>query len=130
MTFESPRIVLVVEDEPNIVTVIRQTLRGMLAEVISAESGEIGLEKARSVRPDLILLDLALPGMSGWDLLEELKAEGLDIPVVIVTAHGDSKTALQASEAGACEFLTKPFKPAELRRVVAEHVFPDASRIA
>ncbi|NNC73956.1 MAG: response regulator [Acidimicrobiia bacterium] len=128
MIFESPRIVLVIEDQPNIINVIKKSLMGMLTEVITAPTGEIGVEKARTVDPDLILLDLALPGMSGWEVLETLKAEGRDVPVVIVTAHGDSATALRASEAGAQEFLTKPFLPAELRRVVSDHVFPDASR--
>jgi len=124
MTLPSPRVVLVIEDEANIVNVIEHSLVGMYVEVVSAENGEAGVELAAQLQPDLILLDLALPGMSGWEVLDAVRAtpHGATVPVVVVTAHGDSATAVQARESGANEFLSKPFLPTELRRLVERFV--------
>lgn len=124
MTLQSPRVVLVIEDESNIVNVIEHSLVGMYIEVVSAENGETGVELAAQLQPDLILLDLALPGITGWEVLEEVRAtpHGATVPVVVVTAHGDSATAVQARESGANEFLSKPFLPTELRRLVEKFV--------
>lgn len=120
MTLPSPRVVLVIEDEANIINVIEHSLEDMYVEVVSAPDGETGVKLAAQIQPDMILLDLALPGMTGWEVLEEVRAtpHGATTPVVIVTAHGDSATAVQARESGANEFLSKPFLPTELRRLV------------
>ena len=126
---ESPRIVLVVEDVPNIVNIIKRALNGTLTQVASAFDGETGLEKARQMRPDLILLDLGLPGITGWGVISTLREEGLHMPVVVVTASDDPETARRAAEAGVAELLGKPFDPAELRSIVARYAFPESSPI-
>ena len=131
MSLQPPRVVLVIEDEANIASVIRQSLAGLLVEVIVAETGEKGVEMAAQVAPHLILLDLALPEMSGWEALRQIRStpHGADVPVAIVTAHGDSETAVEAQSAGADEFLTKPFQPSELRRVVELLLRPTDSAV-
>ena len=128
MTVQTPQVILVVEDELNIVNVIKHSLAGMYVEVIVADNGERGVELAAQVEPHLILLDLALPAMSGWEALRLIRAtpHGASVPVVIVTAHGDSATAVEAREAGADEFLTKPFQPKELRNLVERLLLPVA----
>jgi CheY-like chemotaxis protein len=118
----------VIEDEPKIVRVISETLAGARYEVVSAADGPAGLASLQAQRPALVLLDLALPGMDGWEVLErirQLEAPESHTPVVIVTAHGDSGTAVEALHRGADGFLAKPFQPTDLRRVVKEHVDVD-----
>lgn len=124
MTLQPPRVILVIEDEANIVTVIKQSLRDMFVEVVAAWDGETGVEMAARIEPDLILLDLALPGMNGWEALVAIRQtpQGASVPVVVVTAHGDSETAVKARESGADAFVTKPFLPSELRRVVDRYL--------
>jgi CheY-like chemotaxis protein len=120
MTMQSPRVVLVIEDQANIVAVIKQSLRDMFVEIVAVEDGEAGVEQVAQLEPDLVLLDLALPGISGWEALQAIRETpyGASLPVVVVTAHGDSETAVRARESGANAFITKPFLPSELRRVV------------
>lgn len=114
-----------IEDEPKIVRVISETLVGAPCEVVSAADGPAGLASLQAQRPALVLLDLALPGMDGWEVLEHIRqseAPESRTPVVIVTAHGDSSTAVEARERGADGFLAKPFQPSDLRRVVEEQL--------
>ena len=122
MTLQVPRVVLLIEDEANIVTLIEQSLVGMNIDVVSAGSGEAGVQQAADLEPDLVLLDLSLPLMNGWDALVQIRrtSHGATVPVVLVTAHGDSETAVRAREAGVDALITKPFLPAELRRVVEQ----------
>ena len=124
---ESRALVLVIEDESRILRVIDGTLSTDAIEVVTAMDGASGLAMLRERRPDLVLLDLALPGIDGWQVLAEIRAEaGPDeLPVVIVTAQGDSATALEARGLGANDFVSKPFRPAELRRIVGTYVFGD-----
>lgn len=121
------KIVLVIDDVKTVLQLIRFSLTDHPVDVVTALDGATGLELAREISPDLLLLDLALPGMDGWEVLEELRADPVtaDVPVVIVTAHGDSDTAARAREAGTIGFISKPFRPAELRRVI-EGLFGDS----
>ncbi|MDH3605686.1 MAG: response regulator [Acidimicrobiia bacterium] len=123
------KVVLVVDDVPSIVQLIRGALADQAVDLVAAADGQTGLDLARSLVPDLILLDLALPVMDGWDVLAALKADDTTapVPVVIVTAHGDSDSASRARELGASAFIAKPFRPAELRRIIAKMFEPLAA---
>ena len=113
-------VVLVVDDEQ----LNRKLLRTLLGidgiDVIEAEDGESGLALARSENPDLILLDLQLPGMSGLEALRALKADGSsrDTPVVILSAGSLEEDGEGFREAGAAGLLLKPFSREELARTV------------
>lgn len=118
------KVVLVVDDVQTVVQFIRGALAGYSVDVVTAPDGESGLELARELVPDLVLLDLALPGLTGWEVLSALRAEPATshVPVVIVTAHGESGSASRARDLGADGFIAKPFRPAELRRAIQEHL--------
>lgn len=114
------KVVLVIDDVKSVLQLIRGSLVDHPVDVFTAIDGASGLALAREMTPDLVLLDLALPVMDGWEVLEALRANPATakVPVVIVTAHGDSNTAARARDAGADGFISKPFRPAELRRVI------------
>ena len=122
--FEPLHVILVVEDDPVVFWVIRDALEGMPVEVLSAPDGKTGLELVSQVKPALVLLDLGLPEMNGWEVISRIRdaADETDLPVVIVTADGDFTNALDARRLGANGFIAKPFHPAELRRIVDEHI--------
>ena len=106
-------LVLVVEDEAGIADIlVAYLLRdGLRAEV--ARSGEEALEMFRRLRPDLVLLDIRLPGMDGLDVLRVLRAEGT-VPVLMVTAHAEDVDKLLALRMGADDYIVKPFSPPEV----------------
>ncbi|HXE53409.1 MAG TPA: ATP-binding protein, partial [Tepidisphaeraceae bacterium] len=119
-TGSGAHLVLVVDDEPD----MRRFLVSALAKdhtVIQAADGLAGLELARAKKPDLVLLDLMLPGMDGLDVCKALKsdAETKNIKVVLLTARVDEQSKLTALERGADDFLTKPFSTAELQTRLA-----------
>lgn len=116
------KLVLVIDDVASVLQLIRAALTGYPVDVLTAVDGGSGLALAREVKPDLVLLDLALPVMDGWQVLSALRADPAtaEVPVVIVTAHGDSNAASRAREVGASAFISKPFRPAELRRVIGK----------
>ena len=118
------KTVLVIDDVESLLHLIRGALAGCSVDLITAVDGGSGLELARELVPDLVLLDLALPVMNGWEVLEHLQQDRdlAHVPVVIVTAHGDSASAAQARAMGAVGFLSKPFRPAELRRIIDQHL--------
>lgn len=122
------RTVLSIEDTPGIRRLIRMTLEYDGFEVIEAADGHEGLELARSKRPDLILMDVRMPGMSGVEACKKLSADAdlSKIPVVMLTtadADGDMQTGL---DAGARAYLTKPFQPIALIELV--HALIDDAR--
>src|SRR5690606_724771 len=93
--------------------------------VRSAESGEEALDLIQAAPPHILIVDHKLPGMTGLELLERVRARSLDTLVIVVTAYASIETAVQATKSGAYDFLAKPFTPAELRKVVgkaAEHI--------
>ena len=114
------RVVLVVEDEESILELLRYNLEKAEYAVIPAGSGEEGLSLARRRRPDLILLDLMLPGMDGLEVCRALKKspETEHIPVVMLTARGEEADIVAGLELGADDYLTKPFSP----RVLLAHI--------
>ncbi|HET9085610.1 MAG TPA: response regulator transcription factor [Candidatus Limnocylindrales bacterium] len=107
------RTILVVDDEPRIVELARDYLEHAGFRVITANDGRAALDAARRNHPDLIVLDLGLPGLDGLDVTRELRRDG-SIPIVMVTARDDELDKLLGLELGADDYLTKPFSPREL----------------
>ena len=106
--------VLVVEDNANLAFGLTRSLESEGYEVESAEDGVRGFEMARSTNPDLVVLDLMLPGMDGYTILKKLRAEGKDVPVLILTARGEEADKVFGFRLGADDYVTKPFSLREL----------------
>lgn len=108
--------ILVVDDEPEIVALVAYHLAKAGYRVSTAASGQDALELARRERPSLVVLDLMLPGMSGFDLLEQLRSDDStrDIAVLMLTARREEPDRIRGLSLGADDYLTKPFSPAEL----------------
>jgi two-component system alkaline phosphatase synthesis response regulator PhoP len=107
------KTILVVDDEPNIVQVIRDYLERAGYRVRVARDGRSALEHAHTEPPDLIILDLGLPGMDGLDVTRELRKSS-NAPIIMVTARGEESDKLVGLELGADDYVTKPFSPKEL----------------
>jgi CheY-like chemotaxis protein len=116
-----PPTVLVCDDEAVLRALISAAL-GSDYEVVEARDGDQALEQASAHRPDLIILDMMMPGRSGLDILPQLRADPhlSTTPVVMLTARTQEADREAAAAAGADRFLAKPFSPLELSRVVAE----------
>lgn len=112
--------VLIVEDEPSLLKFLSQNLALRGWDVVVATDGERGLCEARESHPDLIMLDLMLPVLSGWEMLRQLGREGLleSVPVIVVTAASREEDEWRARNLGATDYLVKPFGvPEMLRRI-------------
>jgi len=105
--------VLIVEDEPSYVQALQVALRAEGFEVLAALDGKDGLERFRATRPDVLLLDLMLPGLSGLDVLREVRRLS-DLPVIVVSAKGAEADIVSALELGADDYVTKPYSAREL----------------
>ena len=105
--------ILVVDDEPQIRRVMRATLSGLHYEVVDARSGEEALVTFRREMPDLVLLDLNMPGMGGLDTCRELRAFS-EVPVIILSVRNSEQDKVAALDAGADDYVTKPFGMQEL----------------
>jgi DNA-binding response OmpR family regulator len=111
--------ILVVDDEPTLVATLKYNLEREGYEVVTASDGESGLEAARAKRPDLVILDLMLPGMSGLEVCRSLRRES-SAPVLMLTARGTETDKVVGLELGADDYVTKPFSmPEVLARVRA-----------
>jgi two-component system, OmpR family, phosphate regulon response regulator PhoB len=112
--------VLVVDDEPDVLLLCRLNLQQRGHEVLEAPEGTRALELARERHPDVIVLDLMLPGIDGYDVLESLKQDEQtsDIPVLVLTAKSLHADRERSHGLGASKFLTKPFLPSELCELV------------
>ena len=110
---------LIVDDERNIRLTLRTALQGLAADVREAADGERGLEEVARREPDVVLLDLRMPGLDGLDVLRRLRREHPAVRVVVITAHGTVDAAVEAMKLGAADFLQKPFEPSQVRSVVA-----------
>ena len=106
--------VLIVEDEKNIVDILRFNLQREGYATLEAYDGEDGLHKAQTENPDLILLDVMLPKMNGFDLCRTLRDQGNNVPVIILTAREEETDKVLGLEIGADDYITKPFSMREL----------------
>jgi len=108
-----PQRVLVVDDEPHIVELVRYNLSQEGYEVFVAGDGETALAKARTERPDLIVLDLMLPGLDGLEVFRRMRAAA-DVPVIMLTARGQETDRIVGLDLGADDYVAKPFSPREV----------------
>ena len=108
------RRILIIEDESNIRELISYNLKNNNYEVLQAEDGLQGLEMIVTGNPDLILLDLMLPGMNGLDICKDLREHGSKIPIIILTAKNEDIDKVMGLEFGADDYMTKPFNVHEL----------------
>ena len=106
--------ILVVDDEPNIVDILRFNLQREGYEVVAAYDGQEGLDKARSEGPDLILLDVMLPMMDGFQVCEELRKSDRLTPIIMLTAREEERDRVMGLELGADDYVVKPFSVREL----------------
>ena len=130
------RTVLVVDDEPEIVRILRDYLERAGFAVVTATDGAAAVELARRRRPDLVLLDLSLPSLDGLDVARALRRER-ELPIIMITARSEETDRVAGLELGADDYVAKPFSPREvvarvravLRRVDAAAVPADVVRI-
>ena len=107
-----PRI-LIVDDEPEILRLVRDYVGSTGFEVTTATSGDEAVMRARTEPPDLVVLDLGLPGLDGLDVARALRRDG-DLPIIMLTARADEADKVVGLELGADDYVTKPFSPREL----------------
>lgn len=112
--------ILVVDDEPHVRMTLKQVLEDDGYQVTTAESGPVALDHLDDHPCDLVLLDVRMPGLDGFEVLERLNEKRPELPVVIVTAHGTVDQAVEAVREGADNFVHKPFSPEQIRSVVAQ----------
>jgi CheY-like chemotaxis protein len=120
--------VLVVDDEPDVLLLCRLNLEQRGHEFLEAADGGMALELARERQPGVIVLDLMLPGISGYDVLEALQRDGdtSGIPILVLTAKSLRADRERSHGMGASAFLTKPFLPAELCEMVESLLVPES----
>jgi two-component system KDP operon response regulator KdpE len=111
-------LILVVDDEPSIVRLVRTKLQADGYAVITAERGEKALEVLEDERPDLVVLDLMMPGIDGFETLRRIRVRS-QVPVIMLTARAGDADRLRGFQGGADDYLTKPFNPDELSARVA-----------
>ncbi len=110
--------VLIIEDEKNMVWALTNALKQDGYQIESVLRGDQALEAIESHNPDLVLLDIKLPGMDGISVLSAIRSAGNDVPVIMMTAHGTLDTAIQAIKLGATDYLSKPFELEEMKITV------------
>jgi DNA-binding NtrC family response regulator len=112
--------ILIVDDEPNVRLTYRAALETEGLEVREASNGRTALREMDAREFDLVILDMRMPEVGGLELLERMRAERIQTPVVIITAYGDIPHAVRAMKLGAIDFLAKPLTPEALRSIVRE----------
>jgi DNA-binding response OmpR family regulator len=106
--------ILLVEDEPALVRGLSDALRGAGFDVTTATDGQSGLDTALRGETDLILLDVMLPNVNGYEICREVRAHGLDVPIVMLTSKGQEADIILGLDLGADDYITKPFRVGEL----------------
>lgn len=109
--------ILIIDDEENVLLIVKQAFHGH-CEVLTATSGEVGLELIKKEKPSLVFLDIAMPGISGIKVLQIMKDLGLSSVVWMLTGNEDLDTAALTLKSGASGYLTKPFTIERMRSVV------------
>jgi len=112
--------ILIVDDEPNLVKILESRLKVNGYDVISAYDGQQGLDKVRQEKPDLVILDLMLPQLHGYEVCRQLRADSVhrDIPIVMLTASGKAGDIQEGINQGANAYIAKPFKPEALLGII------------
>ncbi len=110
--------ILLIEDDPGIVISLRRLLREEGHETIVETRGNTGLARALAEEVEVVITDMKMPGLSGLDLVRELHAAKPRLPIILMTAHGTTETAIEATKAGAYDYLLKPFEMQELLGLV------------
>ncbi len=106
--------ILIVEDDAALMRGLKDTFAGKGCEVLTAADGETGLALALSGQPDLILLDLMLPKVNGYEICRAVREQGIDVPIVMLTAKGQEEDVVLGLNLGADDYVTKPFRIREL----------------
>lgn len=122
--------ILVIEDHPLHIDILTQYLNRPVWEVLIETDGESGLATAQNIQPDLILLDLDIPRLSGVDVIDQLKQDSKTshIPIVVMTAYAEIEAKRKALDAGCDEFFAKPFDTNKLNHLI-EHYLSDAAKV-
>jgi len=107
------KTILVVDDEPKILQIARDYLENAGYRVIAAGDGAAALQRAQAEQPDLVVLDLGLPGMDGLDVCRQIRRSS-EVPIIMLTARGEESDKLVGLELGADDYIVKPFSPKEL----------------
>ena len=105
--------ILVIDDDRNILAIIEMYLKKEGYEVVTCERGDTAIEAFRKAAPSLVVLDVMLPGMDGWEVLAKLREES-SVPVIMLTAKGDTTDRIQGLDLGADDYMAKPFEAKEL----------------
>jgi DNA-binding response OmpR family regulator len=110
--------ILIADDEPSNRKILAQELvhKGFVVDM--APGGKEALARVESAPPDLVILDYMMPGLSGLDVLKELRERGNDTPVILITAYGSVERAVEVMKAGAHDFITRPFDPDQIELIV------------
>jgi len=106
--------ILIVDDEPHIVSMVSRVLAAEGHESVACDDGPAGLERALRGDIDLVILDVGLPTMDGFEVLRHLRADGATVPVIMLTARSSARDAVDGLDAGASDYVPKPFSLAEL----------------
>jgi DNA-binding response OmpR family regulator len=114
--------VLVIDDEPPIRLLCRVNLEAEGMQVIEAENGPSGLQKAQEEDPDVVLLDVMMPGLDGWRVAQELleSEQTAEIPIIFLTARAEFRDRAKGLDIGGVDYVTKPFNPLELAPLVRQ----------
>jgi DNA-binding response OmpR family regulator len=120
--------ILLIEDEEAMLRGLRDAFEHHGYHVVTAEDGEAGLELVEKEQPDLIVLDVMLPGMDGFDVCRELRKRGFSAPILILTARGEEVDKVVGLEIGADDYITKPFSTRELLARVKAHLRRSAEK--
>lgn len=130
----TPRRILVVDDEPGIRETLVHLLRALGYDVIEAEGGRAGLARLAEGAVDLVLTDLGMPDVNGWDVARAVKARAWRVPVVLVTGWGDDGPAPGADHSLVAAVLSKPFRVQDIMKVLAHAlgaaIAPEGSGVA
>ncbi|HIQ05853.1 MAG TPA: response regulator transcription factor [Anaerolineae bacterium] len=131
MDMSESRRILVVDDEPRIVRFVRANLELAGYQVIEANSGSEALTKVRKEEPDLVVLDVAMPYMDGFETLARIR-EFSSVPVIMLTVRGEEEDRIRGLDLGADDYMTKPFSPRELEsriRAVLRRIAPERNEV-
>lgn len=119
---DSPATILVIDDQPGIRRLLTEVLQDEGYQVITAANGYEGIQLAQNNNPNVILMDMKMPGMDGIEALKELKRQGQGDQVIMMTAYGELDMVNEAKEAGMRDYITKPFDIMSLCQIIQDNI--------